>query len=187
MSVSDIQMRNEDGEFQSIFPITIAQGGTGATNASAARTALGITLKELGASDYVVAQGTSGAWFYIKYKNGYAEAYTGIDTTGYFDNWAFNKMWGYTYLAGPGKNVEYQPTPKIALPFTFKEVYEWGVNVSNGNAYTSGYGVTTGDAANIAAGDENITEFPQFFLCRQSKDDTTTNLRIRRFVRGRWK
>lgn len=66
MSVSDIQMRNEDGTFQSIFPITVEQGGTGADNTNNA-------LDNLGVKDYVVAEGTSGNWYYRKYESGVAE------------------------------------------------------------------------------------------------------------------
>lgn len=58
------------------FPLSIANGGTGATTADAAMTALGN-------ADYVVEQGTSGGWAYRKWNSGVAECwrysqYTGI-------------------------------------------------------------------------------------------------------------
>ena len=68
MSVSDIQMRGEDGTFQSIFPITVEQGGTWATDGETA-------LNNLGAKDFVVAEGTSGNWKYRKWNSGIAECY----------------------------------------------------------------------------------------------------------------
>ena len=68
MSVSDIQMRNEDGTFQSIFPIAVEQGGTNATSADEA-------LINLGAKDFVIAEGTSGDWKYRKWNSGIAECY----------------------------------------------------------------------------------------------------------------
>lgn len=50
--------------------LPIAQGGTGATTAAAARTALGVTLANLGAKDYPIEAGTSGSWRYIKFNSG---------------------------------------------------------------------------------------------------------------------
>ena len=55
--------------------LPIANGGTGATSASAAVTKLGI-------SDYVVAQGTSGIWTYRKWNSGVAECW-GCSTINY--------------------------------------------------------------------------------------------------------
>lgn len=121
MSVSDIQMRKEDGTFQSIFPITVAQGGTGATSASAARTALGITLANLGASDYVVARGTSGRWEYIKFNSGIAicAGYTSHNRTG-------GTAWGGIYYDS-GK------TGGESYPFSFTSKPRFFTNILGGN------------------------------------------------------
>lgn len=78
MSVSDLQFRNASGTFQSIFPISVSQGGTGATSATTARSNLGITLPNLGANDYVVASGVSGNWGYVKWNSGVALCFATI-------------------------------------------------------------------------------------------------------------
>lgn len=51
--------------------LPIANGGTGATTAAAARTNLGVVTP----SDYIVAQGTSGIWTYRKWNSGIAECW----------------------------------------------------------------------------------------------------------------
>lgn len=134
MSVSDIQMRNEDGEFQSIFPITVAQGGTGATSASAARTALGITLANLGASDYVVASGSSGIWKYIKWNNGLAIcwAYSSHRRTG-------GTSWGAIYYDSDRCGGEAYPFSFTSTPMFFTNIIAaggefWLSTLNNGTA-----------------------------------------------------
>lgn len=121
MSVSDIQMRKEDGTFQSIFPITVVQGGTGATSASAARTALGITLSNLGAKDHVIARGTSGRWEYIKFASGIAicAGYTSHSRTG-------GTAWGGIYYDSGATGGE-------SYPFTFKNKPRFFTNIVGGN------------------------------------------------------
>lgn len=123
-----------------------------------------------------------GVWHVRKYPDGFAEAYTGIDTTGTFDNWKFTASWGSAYLGGTGSS--YQSTPAIELPFEFVEVYDVGIIAMCGNGTTSCVGIPTGDYTETL---DSMTMFPEFFLARPSREDTTTNLRVRRYIRGRWK
>lgn len=123
-----------------------------------------------------------GVWHVRKYPDGYAEAYTGIDTTGTFDNWKFTASWGSAYLGGVGQS--YQSTPAIELPFEFVEVYDVGIIAMCGNGTTSCVGIPAGDYTETL---DSMTMFPEFFLARPSREDSTTNLRVRRYIRGRWK
>lgn len=117
-----------------------------------------------------------------KYPDGYAEAYTGIDTTGYFDDWSFRQSWGSMYLGGPGGS--YKSTQAIELPFEFIEAYDIGIVAMCGNGSTSCVAIPTGDYTETL---DSMTMFPEFFLARPAQESTTTNLRVRRYIRGRWK
>lgn len=123
-----------------------------------------------------------GVWHVRKYPDGYAEAYTGIDTTGYFDDWSFRQSWGSMYLGGPGGS--YKSTQAIELPFEFIEAYDIGIVVMCGNGSTSCVAIPTGDYTETL---DSMTMFPEFFLARPAQESTTTNLRVRRYIRGRWK
>ena len=165
MSVSDIQMRNEEGEFQSIFPITIAQGGTGATSASAARTALGITLANLGASDYVVAQGTSGGWEYIKFNSGIAicAGYTSHSRTG-------GTAWGGIYYDS-GK------TGGEAFPFSFASKPRFFTNIV----------ATTGEFWLTSCNDGSTTAAPHVYALTGAKNSSPVPVIRYQLAIGWWK
>ena len=165
MSVSDIQMRNEEGEFQSIFPITIAQGGTGATSASAARTALGITLANLGASDYVVAQGTSGRWEYIKFNSGIAicAGYTSHHRTG-------GTAWGGIYYDS-GK------TGGEAFPFSFTSKPRFFTNIV----------ATTGEFWLSSCNDGSTTTAPHVYALTGAKNSSEVPVIRYQLAIGWWK
>lgn len=165
MSVSDIQMRNEEGEFQSIFPITIAQGGTGATSASAARTALGITFANLGASDYVVAQGTSGRWEYIKFNSGIAicAGYTSHNRTG-------GTAWGGIYYDS-GK------TGGESYPFSF---------TSKPRFFTNILGVD-GEFWLAVCNDGSTTAAPHVYALTAAKNSSPTAVTRYQLAIGWWK
>jgi hypothetical protein len=127
--------------------------------------------------------GTSGVWHYIKHANGFAEAYTGKDDTGTFNGWSFANKWDYSYIGGKGSG--YQSTPEIDLPFTFIEVYDFGIVATTGNGSTSCTAMPTGSYSSQMGG--SVTKFPGFFLVRPSQDTTPTNLNVFRYIRGRWK
>ena len=127
--------------------------------------------------------GTSGVWHYIKHANGFAEAYTGKDNTGTFNGWSFSSKWDYGYIGGKGSG--YQATPEIDLPFTFIEVYEFGIVATTGNGSTSCTAIPTGSYSSQMGG--SVTKFPEFFLVRPSQDAIATNLNVFRYIRGRWK
>ena len=83
--------------------IPVSNGGTGSSSAAGARTNLGI-------SNCVTAEGSSGIWHYRKYSNGYAEAWgVGLFALAGManDNWRWLSS---TILR------------EYALPFTFKTV-----------------------------------------------------------------
>lgn len=83
--------------------IPVSNGGTGSSSAAGARTNLGI-------SNCVTAEGSSGIWHYRKYSNGYAEAW-GV---------------GLFALAGMANDnwrwLSSTSLREYALPFTFKTV-----------------------------------------------------------------
>lgn len=129
-----------------------------------------------------ISQTKMGVWFVRKFPDGYAEAYTGVDKTGTFDGWSFVQSWDYSYLGGKGGS--YQASPTISLPFTFVEVFEFGASITCGNGSTGAVALFTGNESGAI---DNVTKFPQFFIARQSQDKTATNLRVRRWIKGRWK
>lgn len=129
-----------------------------------------------------ISQTKIGVWYVRKYPDGFAEAYTGVDKTGTFDGWSFVQSWGYSYLGGKGGG--YQASPTIDLPFTFVEVYDLGATIACGNGSTGAVALFTGNESSAI---DNVTKFPQFFVARQSQDKSATNLRVRRWIKGRWK
>lgn len=129
-----------------------------------------------------ISQTKIGVWYVRKYPDGFAEAYTGVDKTGTFDGWSFVQSWDYSYLGGKGGG--YQASPTIDLPFTFVEVFEFGASITCGNGSTGAVALFTGNESGAI---DNLTKFPQFFVARQSQDKTSTNLLVRRWIKGRWK
>ena len=77
--------------------VPVANGGTGATTASAALTNLGV-------SDYVVAEGwdNTGLWYYRKWNSGHAEAWFSN-----LYNTAISSAWGSVYYAKLWDSLNY--------------------------------------------------------------------------------
>lgn len=114
MSVSDLQVRNTNGNFVSVFPITIGQGGTEATNAAQARANLGISPGNLGLSDYVSWQGTSGIWRCITFASGWAMCFavqeqyfpqSGVYVSGWYYKDGSAISYPYTFSLNPSYYV----------------------------------------------------------------------------------
>lgn len=161
MSVSDIQMRNEEGEFQSIFPITVEQGGTWATDGETA-------LNNLGAKDFVIAEGTSGDWKYRKWNSGKAECECKITATVSIDkNWFFNCS----------DTIEGQ-----SYPFEFVEVPS--VQITANAAYLDekhSILISCATTPNLSA-----SKFPSFNLFH-SQSQSQATYTVNCMAIGRWK
>lgn len=164
MAVSDIQVRDEEGNFHSIFPLPVNQGGTGAISAATARTNLGITLKNLGASDYVIAQGTSGRWEYIKFNSGIAicAGYTSHNRTG-------GTAWGGIYY-------DSGITGKESYPFTFKSPPRFYTNIVGGNGE---FWLTCATGSNTTA--------PGVYACTAAKNSNQVSVTRYQLAIGWWK
>jgi len=92
------------------YPISVANGGTGATSASGAMT-------NLGAANYVIEEGDSNNWHYRKWNNNYAECWLNYTATG---SWSATSNW--YYLSGT-----------VNYPFTFASapIVTWNAESNN--------------------------------------------------------
>ena len=99
MATNDIQIRNDDGEFVSIFPIPVSQGGTGATGADAARTNLRVCgIENVVTSAYIGQQESSSQGCRIIVSGpvgGRTIFFNESGTIGYYDNEQSKTLWSY--------------------------------------------------------------------------------------------
>ncbi len=87
-------------------------------------------------------------------------------------------------MGGKSNESGYRTAPAIDLPFTFTEVYDWGATITLGSSSTAATALFTG---NYSSSLENITKFPEFYIIRPNSESNATNLRVRRYIKGRWK
>lgn len=99
MATNDIQIRNDDGEFVSIFPIPISQGGTGATATDAARTNLrACGIEDVVTSAYIGQQESSSQGCRIIVGGpvgGRTIFFNESGNIGYYDNEQGKTLWSY--------------------------------------------------------------------------------------------
>ena len=114
-------LRDLQNTFKKSDTIPISHGGTGATNAAAARTNLGVTAANLGINDYIVEQGTYIGWKYRKWNSGIAECFGYISL-------------GSISVSAVG-NV-YRGDTTVTLPGIFNDIPS-DVHITNGNPLSS--------------------------------------------------
>ena len=142
-------------------PLPVASGGTGSGSAEGA-------LANLGVTDYIVAQGTSGDWAYVKYASGRADcwAYVSLSISAY-------KAWGGIYESS-------QSIAAKSYPFTWWSVPGFTALLRNAGSgmFISGfeYGPTG-----------STTQSPQVNVLRGGNWTTATTANILLYATGRWK
>lgn len=111
--------------------LPIANGGTGATSASAAVTKLGIF-------DYVVAQGTSGIWTYRKWNSGVAECWGGTSIS--YDVSCTQQATGvYTDATFKSNNATLPSGLFTSVNFATSNVVSSGYSISQVNYLNTSY------------------------------------------------
>lgn len=98
-----------------VLPLSIEYGGTGSTTATSARKALGITLTNLGAADYIVAEGTSGIWTYRKWASGTAECFCRADFSGLTCTSTWGNMYCTQYMQIDDFPFAFTKTPSVQI------------------------------------------------------------------------
>lgn len=144
-----------------------ANYGKNAGTSSYASTAGGVS----GMIDYVVAQGTSGRWTYIKFNSGVAMCW------GLSDNKStqFASAWGSLYCH------DYLFTA-LSYPFTFtSRPYEFAW------PYPVDHTAVTGDWWPYTGGYNTTTQTTTWSAIRPTKPSAAVEIRLAYFVVGRWK
>ena len=135
-------------------PVSVVEGGTGANTAEGA-------LENLGVGDWVVEQGTSGAWQYRKWANGMVDC------------------WGKYSVVTAGGGLTAETT--ITLPITFKDTnyFIQYSKSSNGNSFVS-------NQENVHPETFGRTT-TQFILRTYNSSSVTVTQEYHIYVHGTWK
>lgn len=136
----------------------IEYGGTGAVTAESALTNLGV-------NDYVVEEGTSGIWHYVKYASGYVELH-GFKTASV----SLTVAWGYSFYG--------TAVPESAYPFELKEVYFSDATLRHNQGW-HGYSYTQTSPS--------LTASQNIYPIGASKITTAFTAYVEYIVKGRWK
>lgn len=124
MATSDIQIRNSNGEFESIFPLSIAQGGTGATSqANACRNLMAVRTDSVTStskvSDAIVSQKSDSNQPIRLQVNGAAGSYlvyfTDEGTIGLWDVNEAKTVWGIRQYPVGAVYMSYSSTSPASL------------------------------------------------------------------------
>ena len=139
--------------------LSIANGGTGATTAAAARTNLGI-------KDYVIENGTTSGWTYRKWASGKVQAWYNLSVTG-------------TIATASGNIYISDATPSIQVPASVMS------SSDNVQARITSPGSYMCWLASCSGRKPSSRQVGQFYLCRGSKDSTSRTRTIEFYVEGK--
>ena len=139
--------------------LSIANGGTGATTAAAARTNLGI-------KDYVIENGTTSGWTYRKWASGKVQAWYNLSVT-------------RTIATASGNIYISDATPSIQVPTSVMS------SSDNVQARITSPGSYMCWLASCSGREPSSRQVGQFYLCRGSKDSTSRTRTIEFYVEGK--
>lgn len=111
--------------------------------------------------DYIIAQGTSGEWFYRKWNSGYCEC------------WATHVYESFTYTSAGG--MHYCELPAISLPFTIN------IKATQVNCMSGGYCAFASKSGPIGSRTSINALVFQWY------NDAVASVRIAWYVYGTWK
>ena len=156
----DATLEFVDGKLQVKSPLPVINGGTGAINGADA-------LDNLGVKDFIIAEGTSGDWYYKKYNSGIAVCVAKYEQTKKVET-----QWGTLYTTTQFGETDF--------PFQF---------VERPQVYITAYNLTSDQDTWVVQDDiPTATNSGRFFLARASSAvHDVLNFEIMIKAVGRWK